>query len=297
MKLANKNSVEKICIALGFFDGFHLGHLFLLERVSSRVVKCRNRVVIAFREHPSPSKRPYILLPSERESLATLLGWKMFFLPDYFRNFTPEEFLDFLDAMKPVIVASGEDYRFGKGRAGDVELLKKRFGNKFFEVPPLYVDGRPVKSSWIKEEIVKGNIPLANFLLGYRFFISGSRVKGSGRGREMGFPTINIPHPDNKIKPPYGSYVALLNGVPAVAYFGTSPSVSLKESPVWEAHALDEEGLALIEGSSSFKIELISFIRREEKFSSVNFLVEAIRSDISHARSLFKILSSSSFEK
>ena len=289
------------CIALGFFDGFHLGHYYLLKSAEafSRDLSpdCEEKVIITFKEHPSSLKRPYILLPDERKSKASSLGWRVEFLPGDFKNLSPLEFVNYLRDKRPSVVVSGYDYRFGKDRKGDVDLLKKTFGESFLCVPPLNVDGIPVKSSLIKERIREGDVSYANFLLGYRFFLKGVRVSGKGKGREIGFPTINILHPHGKVRPLRGSYAAILEGVRSVAYFGVSPTVSGASFPVWEVHVLDEKMVPELSSLDEMKLELVSFIRREEKFFSVEELSKAIRNDIDQALSMFKILSSSSLEK
>jgi riboflavin kinase/FMN adenylyltransferase len=186
----------------------------------------------------------------------------------------------------------GDDFRFGRGRAGDASLLKKIAGEKKqdFEAKvfsDVEVDGIPLSSSLIREEIVKGNLQTARKMLGRPYTVHEKLQKGSGRGKELGFPTLNFSL-DNTIRPRFGVYTVWLGRaerLPAIASFGVHPTVDELSAPILEVHTLGEP--PDLKPGQEKHIYFEQFCRPEEKFSSLEELKNGIKQDIEEARRIF----------
>ena len=291
----NHNTV----ITLGKFDGVHRGHQALIDRVlkyageHQRMGKTPKTVVFAFMMNHN-----MLLTVKERRELLKNEGVDILvecpFVPliitmeaeDFVRKILVEE-------MQACHLVVGNDYRFGYGRHGDVELLE-RLGRKFgytVEVVDKVKDGDTrVSSSRIREALRTGDMENVNRLLGYRFFVEGSVIHGRRIGRTIGFPTTNLIPDGSKLLPPNGVYFSRcrIGGktYDGVTNIGTKPTVDGHFLGV-ETYLYDCEEDADLYGRKQ-RIELLHFSRPEQKFSSVSELREQITKDRESGRRYFE---------
>ncbi len=286
---------EKLIVALGNFDGVHLGHRQLLKEM---VVFCRKEgnipSVFLFNPHPqkvlSPKRAPRMLLDLEKKlDLLELIGVQVVFVVPFTKtvaSLSPQQFVEeiLVDRLKVLGVYVGFNYRFGRGASGTPEDLTN-YGQKygFFVkvVPPVMVDGIVVSSSNIRVALERGDILQAKKLLGYWPVLKGRVVRGDGRGRLLGFPTANICVAPDLLLPLSGVYAgcAYLEGksYPAVLNIGKCPTFKESGEITVEAHLLEYEGCAY---GKAIEVELYQRLRGEKKFADSSELVEQIRKDI-----------------
>jgi riboflavin kinase/FMN adenylyltransferase len=207
-------------VTVGSFDGLHLGHRAVLEEIARRAARTgRRSVVVTFAPHPleivNPQAAPPLLtLDDERRELfAQSPVDAVAFLPFTRRlsRYSPEEFVRLLlDRLSLKELVIGHDHGFGRGRAGDVHALREMGGRLGFAVdvvPPVVVDGREVSSTLIRRAVGGGDLATAARHLGRRYSMTGVVRPGAGRGRGLGYPTINVEVPDRrKLIPPDGIY-------------------------------------------------------------------------------------------
>jgi riboflavin kinase/FMN adenylyltransferase len=185
-------------------------------------------------------------------------------------------------------VSVGADFRFGKGRAGDVARLAEfgaEFGFSVTPVPPAAVDGVVLSSSAIRAAIAAGDVATASGMLGRPWAIEGEVVRGFQRGAGFGFPTANVALSDY-VRPRLGIYAVRVDvgdGVllPGVASVGVNPTVGTLPEPVLEAHLLDFSGDLY---GKTIEVEMIAFLRDEAKFDDVEALKAQMKQDVIEAR-------------
>ena len=207
-------------VTVGSFDGVHLGHHSVLEKIAERARRGKRRsVLVTFEPHPlevvNPRAAPPLLtLSSERREILAQseLDAVVFlaFTPELARA-TPAEFVRLLlDRWHLQELVIGFDHGFGRGRAGDVAVLRrlgKELGFQVDVVPAVSVDGRPVSSTLIRRAVAGGDLAGAARFLGRPYSMTGTVVHGAGRGRGLGYRTINLAPPDpRKLLPPDGVY-------------------------------------------------------------------------------------------
>jgi riboflavin kinase/FMN adenylyltransferase len=210
------------CIAVGVFDGVHVGHQAVLHQAvaSAREHHLRS-AALTFDPHPArvvqPRKAPRLLTTiPERAPLIAALGVEALIIVGFDRAFaalTPEQFARCVLAgqLNARCVVAGEGFRFGRGAAGTAAMLSElgaRFGFSAAEVKRITVDGAEVSSTVIRELIAAGNVERAAKLLGRYYFITGPVKSGSRRGRALGFPTANVAVTRDKLLPANGVYAA-----------------------------------------------------------------------------------------
>ena len=175
-------------VAVGFFDGVHLGHRRILKGADA---------ALTFRNHPSSVLRPEsaktLLMPySEKEEFIRSCGVKnviaLEFTPEL-ASMPPEKFIDFIRSYSKV--RCGADWRFGKGAKGDAEFLRGR-GFEVEVVPYAELDGERISSTRIRAALEKGDLNSVNRMLGRNWRLTGAIVRGKGVGRELGYPTVNL---------------------------------------------------------------------------------------------------------
>lgn len=295
-----RNRKMPLVLTIGGFDGVHLGHQEIIRQVKE-LAKGINGLagLVTFEPHPAQvlhPEFPYLLTPLE-EKLAVLteLGVDYVHIIGFdqqMRNLTPEEFLtrEIINPLTPLGVVIGPDHRFGRGGAGDVRLLAQlldRYSIRLKVVPEVMHLGAAVRSTRIREHLLLGHIRLANELLGRWYAIWGRVVKGTGTGRKLGFPTINVkPVSQDKLLPAEGVYAgyAWIGGrrFPCAVNIGTRPTFGEIGAKTVEAHLLDFSGeVALRTGVT---VKLIERIRAEQRFASPDLLKEQIGTDIIRVR-------------
>jgi len=290
-------------VAIGNFDGLHVGHRVILEETIKRAKENNGTsVVLTFEPHPIRAIRPdsglRLMNPFQiKMRLIENTGIDVGYVATFnkaFAEHSPEEFAKaFLHekiGCREVIV--GEDFRFGKDRAGNVEDLI-RYGKKFgFEVllqKPVLVENEIVSSSTIRRLIYEGNVRLAGKMLGHYYVIEGKVVAGDGEGKKHNTPTANIPFP-NEVAPQDGIYavrVEFLKGQnygtkDGVAYIGSKPSFKDK-SPRIEIHLFDFDD-DLYE--KRLRVVFVDFIRADKKFEKMDDLLHQIDLDIKESKSI-----------
>ena len=290
-------------VALGNFDGFHLGHQAVVGRAVSRAFHERRPIIVAtFEPHPvrffKPDVPPFRLTTlDQREQLFAHAGadaMLVFEFDEQLRSTSAEEFVSDLLAGRigAAGVVTGDDFSFGKGRSGNVETLKTlgaHSGITAEAVAPVLVDGERVSSGRIREALVAGDIGRATHLLSRDFAIEGVVQQGDQRGRELGYPTANLALGDYQ-RPKYGIYavrVTLADGSehPGVASLGVRPTFEPPEE-LLEAHLFD---FASDLYGQKIEVALHAYIREEQKFDGIEPLIAHMRDDEARARHLLAL--------
>lgn len=282
-------------LAIGMFDGVHLGHHAVIE---SAVHSARRSggiaAVLTFWPHPSRLFRPdnavrLIMTPTLKNRQLTRLGVDAVITQAFDKDYASIEAEAFLPRLKQALPALttiyvGENWRFGRGRRGDIMLLVaegKKHGIAVVSAPRINQNGEPISSTRIRTYLEEGRMEEANALLGYTYFAEGVVAPGKQLGRKLGFPTLNVVwEPD--LRPRFGVYAVLVSGVkaaeplPAVANYGLRPTVENSILPRLEIHVLAPCPFG--EGDE-LSIEWLSFIRPETKFDGVDALRTQIALD------------------
>lgn len=271
-------------IALGNFDGIHLGHRRVIEAVLGRSGLVGT--VVSFNPHPRDffSGTKSLLLTPLREKISLLegMGVEQFVLLPFDENLArlrAEIFVNRIleDALQARFVSVGFNFRFGFQRQGDVELLRSFFGDRLVVTEEQrFKDGVRISSSAIRMALAMGDVPLANELLGRRYSISGNVVAGQQLGRKIGFPTANLQVDQQKYLPKDGVYSVLVGGNPGVMNIGMRPTVGGDTKRRIEVHLLNWQGNLY---DQEIVVELVGYIRGERKFNSFEELKAQIQRD------------------
>ena len=281
-----------LSLALGYFDGVHLGHQAVIKRaVEFARANNTQSAVITFKDHPYCYFRgvcpKYILTRSGREKRIAALGVDYLYELDFesISGLTADEYLKdvLVKYFMPSAISTGYNHNFGYQKSGDVKYLaavSKKIDYKYFEVPPQKLDNEIISSSSIRKLLSKGAIEKANKMLGYKFFVSGEVIQGKQIGRTIGFRTANLIYPQELIDLPFGVYSTDViyndNYYKGIANFGVRPTVN-GHGTLLEVHLLnfDED----IYGQK-ITVEFNKMIRKEKKFTSLSELKNQIRKDI-----------------
>ncbi len=285
--------IPNLSLALGFFDGVHLGHQAV---ISSAVDFARENglesAIITFTEPPEcylKNESPtYILTHDEKYKFLESLGLDYIIELDFapISSLSPSEYLDLIcKYFKPKAISTGFNHKFGANRAGDVKFLsdyQDKYNYVYFATPPLSIFGDMISSTNIKQFIRTGVEDMAASMLGRKFSVSGTVVKGRELGRTIGYPTANIIYPLNIVEPPYGVYdvdVELPDGTVkrGLANYGVSPTVSNDNIAVLEVYILDFSGDLY---DKNIKVSFSNMIRPEMKFDSLDDLKLQISFDL-----------------
>ena len=290
-------------VALGNFDGFHLGHQAVVTRAIQRAFHERRPVIVAtFDPHPvrffRPDVPPFRLTSlDQREALFAHAGADAMLVFEFgaaLAALDAEEFVR--DVLAGQIgaagVVTGDDFSFGKGRSGDPALLKavgERYGVVAEAVPQVLLDGERISSGRIREAMIAGDIGIATRMLTRDYAIEGVVQRGDQRGRELGYPTANIAMGDYQ-RPKYGIYavrVTLDDGSehPGVASLGVRPMFDPPQE-LLEAYLFDFDGDLY---GRKIEIALHGYIREEAKFDGLEALIAAMREDEAKARELLAL--------
>lgn len=281
---------RNLALALGFFDGVHLGHQ---EVITSAVDFARQNAtqsaVVTFKEHPQVVLRgcapAYISTEALRREKLAELGVDILFELDFkdFAELSGEEYIRkvLVENFAPISISTGFNHYFGSKKGGTPELLEKYshdFGYEYFKIPPVIVDGEVASSSLIRKHLAAGEVQKANKLLGYNFVIESTVQEGAKLASKIGFKTANLHYPEGLVSLPYGVYSVLANGRPAIANFGVKPTFSgLAFVPVLEVHILNFNKNIYGE---TLRVEFLDFIRPEKKFASIEALIAQIKTDV-----------------
>jgi len=289
---------SRTVVTIGNFDGVHLGHRAILARVVQRARELKGRAVaVTFEPHPLRVLRPGLELPllttgTQKLKLLAEAGLEAVvvlpFTPEFARlparDFVQEYFCRRLKVREVVV---GHDYAFGRGREGNIDLLKEMGRSSGFTVQVVWAveaEGAVVSSSLIRALLRLGKVDAANRLLGRAYGVVGQVYQGHGRGAKLlGVPTANL-RPENELLPASGIYaVRVRRGtetLPGVANIGTCPTFDDAELSL-EVHILDFNGDLYGE---DLEVEFVDRLREERRFPSIEALGAQIRADMEAAR-------------
>jgi riboflavin kinase/FMN adenylyltransferase len=292
-------------LAIGNFDGIHLGHQAILRATVERA-RARNAVSTALTFDPSPRKvlRPETAPPrlstnAQRMEWFNVLGLEAVVVLPFtldLARLSPEEFIEqiLLRDLRVKAVLVGENFRFGHKQAGDVKLLcglGARHGFEVVVVPPVVYRGEVVSSTIIRREVAEGDVSHAARLLGRPFVLTGEVVSGTGTGRRFTFPTLNLA-PEQELLPSRGVYVTrtCLDGETrshrSVTNIGMRPTFNGSSLSV-ETHLLDAK---LAETPKKMEVRFWKRLREEKKFTGPEELRAQIAIDIARANKFFSRL-------
>lgn len=291
LKLNNLEEKGKFAITIGIFDGLHRGHNLLIdELINQSLVNNLDSGIITFeKDFPKNLKNisSFILTFEEKKEFLTHKGLDfMFILPFNMgvKNLSPEDFINLILEIIPIsCICVGSNFTFGKNKIGNIEKLinfEERYGFKVKVIPLAEDNGTVISSSYIRNLLLEGKISLANKLLGYKYFIKGTVIKGENLGSKIGFPTLNISFDKEKLIPKNGIYkgkVKIRDKIyNAGIYIGTRPTFNGDEVRI-EAHLIDfSENLYGEEVEITFE----EYLRPDQKFNSTDELIKQIEKDI-----------------
>lgn len=283
------NYNPNLSLALGFFDGVHLGHKAVIENAVKVAKETGNKsAVITFLEHPccylkhiSPDE--YITTRDDREKRIRALGVDYLYELNFedVSNLSAEEYLEniLVKNFNPVAISTGWNHNFGCKKSGDVRFLHEnsdKFGYKYFELPPQKINNEIISSTAIRKYLSNGEIENANTMLGYQFSVSGEIVHGNQIGRTIGFPTANIVYQKDIVKLPHGVYSVETNFGRGIANYGTRPTVN-GQGTLLEVNIINFN--QNIYGQNLI-VRFNKMIRTERKFSSLDALKNQIQLDL-----------------
>ncbi|HKP72526.1 MAG TPA: bifunctional riboflavin kinase/FAD synthetase [Pyrinomonadaceae bacterium] len=297
----NAEILRPTVLTLGVFDGLHLGHQLIMRTVVERA-RATNSVptVITFDPHPRavlhPESAPPLLQTFDQKIEAFgVLGIEQAIVIRFTAEFAEVRAVDFLrDVVRERLQARevylGRGFAFGRGREGNIELLKAASGRLGFhadEVAEVRLRGQRISSSKIRELLAAGRVNLARRMLGRPYGVEGRVVKGYERGRTLGFPTANL-HPQNRVIPRGGVYVTatLIDGAwrRSVTNVGTRPTFEADAEPSVETYVMNWQGDLY---GDVVRVRFLHRLRAERKFASAEELKTQIDRDVEIAARYF----------
>ncbi len=294
--------IDSPWVTVGNFDGVHCGHRLILDRLAERAAPSGSpRLAVSFRPHPgevlSDSGAPERLTSDrQQQELLAVAGIDGLLLQPFDADFARTSAEDFaqgllLETLRARGVVVGSTFRFGAHRTGDVDLLRRLCAAGSDEagsvegVEPLRLHDEVVSSSRIREALARGEVALAEDLLGRPFVVEGRVVKGDGRGRGLGFATANV-EPQEVLVPAPGVYACVLRRdehlLGAVTNVGRRPTFGPRAVGI-EAHVFDFD--ANLYGER-VRLAFLERIRDERRFSGADELMAQIRTDCDTARAI-----------
>ncbi|MBT2529228.1 bifunctional riboflavin kinase/FAD synthetase [Streptomyces sp. ISL-99] len=294
-------------VTIGSYDGVHRGHQLIIGRAVERARELGvPSVVVTFDPHPSevvrPGSHPPLLAPHHRraELMAELGVDALLILPftQEFSKLSPADFIVkvLVDKLHARAVIEGPNFRFGHRAAGNVAFLAE-LGQTYdyeVEVVDLYVrgeagGGEPFSSTLVRRLVAEGDVEGAAEILGRPHRVEGVVVRGAQRGRELGYPTANVETLPHTAIPADGVYAGWLTvedeKMPAAISVGTNPQFDGTERTV-EAYAIDRVGLDLY--GLHVAVDFLAYVRGQEKFESIEALLEAIGADVKRSSELIE---------
>lgn len=295
------NTLHIIC-TLGVFDGVHLGHQKIISTVVQSAKECKGTsIIITFDKHPynvlNPSMHLCLLTsPAHKLALIESLGVDICIMMKFDKTIAdiPAEtwIKEILwTQMHIETMYIGEGSFFGKDANGDIDLLSqwgRQLGFKVIKMDLLRIEKAPINSTIIRNSIIGGDLLSAQRFLGRQYSVFGTPVKGSGKGKELGFPTINLDTQDQCL-PPDGVYAVWVDkSIPAVANLGIRPTFGIPEKKsVLEVHLLTDK---LTATAPNIEVVFIKKLRDEIRFAAAAELASQIEKDIDEAKKIFSAL-------
>jgi len=301
----NKESTEAACVksavAIGKFDGIHIGHRALLQCIINK--KKENMRAVVFTFSPSPEEffrgqlLPAIDTTQEKRDNFEKMGVDILIeypLTKESAAISPQSFMEdiLFNGLNAGYVVSGRDLSFGNKGAGNADMLQAFAAEKDFVyemIDKVCIDGNEVSSTSVREAVVKGDMEKVCRMLGRRYCVGGEVVHGKALGRTIQMPTINIIPAKEKLLPPSGVYatVTLIDGreYPGVTNIGVKPTVTDEKVVGVETHLFNF-------GENVYGkyvvTELVSYIRAEKRFASVEDMLTQIKADCVYAKDVLQ---------
>ena len=295
--LKNIPELNNIVLTIGTFDGVHLGHQALFEILIGRAKETGSEtMVITFNPHPQHiiekgvNPKKYLTGIDEKVELIKKCGVDHIIIIPFDLNFskiTADDFLNeiILSHFNLNSIVVGHDHQFGFKKKGDIKFLnlkKEKYRFEVIEVNAIYNENMIISSSLIRKLIESKNIDKVNLLLGRKYSINGTVIKGDRRGRLLGFPTANIKIEDSLLQIPQNGVYFVQIWLGSKKYFGICnvgfrPTFNCQEEKVIEVYIFINEYMNLY--GKELKIEFIQFIRDEKKFESKEKLIDQIKID------------------
>lgn len=290
-------------VAIGKFDGVHVGHRRLLEEIIEQKKNGLQACVFTFDPAPAVlfglSDGKELTEKSVKREIFALMGVDVlieFPLTLETAAIAPEVFVSEIlaDRMQACFIAAGADISFGAGGAGDMKLLREMSGDLGFQVKlveKVCVDGVEVSSSYIRRQVEQGNMELAERLLGAPYLVTGTVAHGNRVGRILGFPTVNLLPGKNKLLPPNGVYYSKVyyqgRNYPAISNVGCKPTVTEEGTVGVESYLYDFDSDIY---GQEIKVELLLFRRPERQFADVEALKKQLQEDIAAGERYHELL-------
>jgi riboflavin kinase/FMN adenylyltransferase len=297
----NANIMRPTVLTLGVFDGLHLGHQKIMHTVVERA-KAIGAVATAITFDPHPravlypeSAPPLLQTLDQRLANFDVLGIEQAIVIRFDREFaslSAEEFITAIihDRLHAKEVYLGKGFAFGRGRSGNIELLRKMSAELGFvadEVPEVQLRGQRISSSNIRKLLSEGRVNLVRRMLGRPYGVEGVIVRGDRRGHKIGFPTANL-HPHNRVIPKFGVYATatLIDGVwrRSITNIGVRPTFGQDVEPLIESYIFDFSGELY---GDVVRVRFLHRIRDERKFGGIDELKEQIVRDTRRALNYF----------
>jgi riboflavin kinase/FMN adenylyltransferase len=281
-------------VALGTFDGVHVGHRQVIECARAWAAEHGGRAaVVTFDPHPlqvlRPDEPPRLLTTTaiKLDLIASLDVDETIIVPftEELSRMSAEDFCEVVLAQNIGArhVSVGENFRFGHRAMGDAAVLEGRPDFTTEVVPLVELDGEPVSSSRIRKLVAGGEVVGAARLLGHPFQIEGPVIEGDARGRDLGMPTANLEPPQGLVLPAPGVYAATALGRPAAVSIGVRPTFEREGRLLVEAYLLDFDGDLYGE---TLRIGFLERLRDELSFDSADELVEQMQRDVAQTRQI-----------
>lgn len=279
--------LDNTAIAIGKFDAIHLGHRRLISDIVEKDDLESCVIAINFAKES-------IFTRDERISILEKLKVDILIELD-FDNIKDIEYYDFLDILKNNLgmkfIACGDDFNFGRGGKGNIESVinfSETSNIEYKILEKLHYKGKEISSSRIRSELLSGNMDEVNAMLGTDYFLRGMVVLGNQLGRTIGVPTANVDWSNEKVIPPFGVYASRVcidsKIYNSISNIGVKPTVIKNMTPLIEVNIFDFD--ADIYGKE-IEIYLYKFLRKENKYSSIKELEEAMSKDILSAKRYF----------
>ena len=287
-------------VSLGKFDGIHLGHQLLLNKILEQKSKGYQAVMFTFMFHPNnlfsdkeidtiytEEEKRYLL---EQSGLDVLVSYPF---TEETASMEPEDFIKdvLINKLDARMIVVGSDFRFGHKRRGNVALLQSMSGTYGYELvvfDKMKLEDQVISSTYIRNELLEGHIEKANSMLGRPFSIIGEVQHGRKIGRTLGFPTTNLIPAEHKLLPPNGVYasITIINGkkYPGVTNIGFNPTVGITPEPRVETYIIDFDSDLY---GTTIEVCLYSLERREVKFHSLDELKAQMQKDITFGREYY----------
>ena len=271
-------------IAIGTFDGVHVGHRKVIEGADT---------VLTFEPHPvsviHPAAAPKLIMPFEiKRDVIEGLGVSELVVIPFDEGFSHIEAEDFcsrilVETLGAKQVSVGENFRFGAKAKGDPEMLRAHEEFETRVEPLVEVTGETVSSTRIRAQVAAGDLVGAMDCLGAPFLLEGTVVSGDRRGRTLGFPTANIVPDENFVYPGHGVYAAFADGHPAAVNVGVRPTFETGRGVLIETYLIDQD-VDLY--GKTLRVAFIARLRGEKRFGGVEELVAQMHRDVDQAREL-----------